>query len=135
MVSFIQVDPASIDDNRLGRRGRISYPLLKSFMEANIKCAKLDPMGLEGKNPTYLRSVLTSYIKNHNLPVKLFSASGETHLMRLDLDNAGNPIPNWTPEMATTEGAAGHLRDMKPVALNAAEVSARAVQEKKKSHK
>lgn len=88
MVMFKQVDPASLDTNRLGRRGRVSYPLLKSFMEANMKLAQLDTTGYE-KNPTYLRSVLTAYVNSHNLPIKIFAAQGNMYLMRLDLNNDG----------------------------------------------
>lgn len=142
MVMFTQVDPADLNTDRLGRRGRVSYPILKAFMEANIKCAKpnIDELG---KNPAYLRSVLTSYINSHNLPIKLFSAGGVLHLMRTDLDNDGKPIedPNRTPmgmksklDVTTaptveverpTEGAAGHLRDIEARPIDAAEVAAR----------
>lgn len=136
MVSFTQVDPADLDTSRLGRRGRVSYPLLKSFMEANMKLAKLDMKGFEGKNPNYLRSVLTSYINSHDLPIKLFSAQGDLHLMRLDLNNDGTPNPNWQEEnMKATEGAAGHQRDLTPVAINAEEVERRSAEERGKKHK
>lgn len=121
MVKFVQVDPAEINTDRLGRRGRVSYPLMKSFMEANIKVAKLDLTGLN-KNPQYLRSVLTSYIKSHKLPVKLFAAAGDIHLMRLDLDNDGNLIEGYEPEMATTEGNQGAERDLEPMEIDHVEV-------------
>lgn len=136
MVNFVQVDPADLDTSRLGRRGRVSYPLLKSFMEANMKLAKLDMKGFEGKNPAYLRSVLTSYINSHNLPIKLFSAQGDLHLMRLDLNNDGSPNPDWEKEnQKTTEGAAGHERDMAPVAITGEEVDKRFAQERGQKHK
>lgn len=131
MVSFKQVDPAELDTSRLGRRGRVSYPLIKAFMESNIKLAKLDLEGLD-KNPQYLRSVLQSYIKNHNMPIKIFSAQGDLHLMRLDLDNNGNPLEGWSPEMATTEGAAGHEKDLTPMPINNLEVEKRFQEEKGK---
>jgi hypothetical protein len=136
MVSFTQVDPADLDTSRLGRRGRVSYPILKSFMEANIKLAKLDMTGFEGKNPAYLRSVLTSYINSHNLPIKLFSAQGDLHLMRLDLNNDGTPNPDWeTENMKTTEGAKGHERDLTPMPINAEEVEKRGQTEMAQKHK
>ena len=134
MVSFVQVDPADIDTSRLGRRGRVSYPIIKGFMEANIKCAKLDMEGLD-KNPQYLRSVLTSYINNHNMPIKIFSAQGELHMMRLDLDNDGNPLEAWEQELTTTEGAAGHERDLTPMPITPDEVNKRFAEEKGKSTK
>jgi len=133
MVTFTAVDPATLETNRLGRRGRVSYPLIKSFLEANIKLAKLDLDGLD-KNPQYLRSVLTSYIKNHDLPIKLFSVQGDMHLMRLDIDNDGKAIPDWKSTQ-TTEGAAGHLEHLEPKPIDDSEVEERFVQEKDKSTK
>jgi len=129
MVKFVEVNPAEIETERLGRRGRVSYPLIKSFMEANIKVAKLDLTGFD-KNPTYLRAVLSAYVKSHSLPIKIFSAQGALHLMRLDLNNDGSVNPEYAAEMATTEGAAGHLRDLEPVPLDGAEVAKRFAEEK-----
>jgi len=129
MVKFVDVDPAEIDTSRSGRRGRVSYPIIKAFMERNSKVSKLDLTGLH-KNPTYLRSVLTAYCKSHNMPIKLFAANGELHMMRLDLDNDNQPIEGWTPEMLTTEGNAGLERDLEPAPLNAEEVDKRFEQEK-----
>ena len=126
MVKFVQVDPKDIPTDRLGRRGRVSYPLIKGFMEANIKMAKLDTTGLE-KNPAYLRCVLQSYIKTHAMPIKLFSASGDLFMMRLDLNNDGTPIEGYQPPIAlgTTEGNAGLERDREPTPLDADEIRTR----------
>ncbi len=107
MVKFIDIDPKDIDTARMGRRGRVSYPILKAFMERQKKVCKLDLTGL-AKNPSYLRSVLGSYITTHQMPIKIFSANGELHLMRLDLDNDDNPV-EWTPEMAATEGGGAEV--------------------------
>lgn len=128
MVNFIPVDPATMSTDRLGRRGRVSYPLIKQFLEAThngkpVKVAKMDMAGLD-RDPGYLRSVLTSYIKNHKIPVKIFQLQGDMHMMRLDIDNDGNPIENWQEE-GTTEGAAGHERNLAPMPINAEEVSKR----------
>ena len=109
MVKFVDIDPSEIDTARLGRRGRVSYPILKAFLERNVKLSKLDLTGLE-KDPTYLRSVLTAYVKNHSMPIKIFSAGGDIHLMRLDLNNDNKKIP-WEPGMETTEGADGDLQN------------------------
>lgn len=133
MVMFTEVDPADLETNRLGRRGRVSYPLIKSFMEAGIKLAKLNMADLD-KNPQYLRSVLTSYIKNHDLPIKLFAMQGDIHLMRLDIDNDGNPIEDWR-KTSTTEGAAGHREHEEARPINFEEVSKRFSEEKGKATK
>lgn len=134
MVKFIDIDPKDIDTSRSGRRGRVSYPIIKGFMERNVKVSKLDLTGLN-KNPAYLRSVLTSYINTHNMPIKLFSAGGDLHLMRLDLDNDGKPIEGYNGEEKTTEGAAGHERHMNPAPLDANEVAKRFAEEKGQSTK
>jgi len=93
-------------------------------MEANLKMAKLDLTGLE-KNPEYLRSVLNSYIKNHKLPIKIFSAQGEMYLMRLDIDNDGKLIENWQAQEVATEGAAGLMRHTPAVPITSEEVAKR----------
>ncbi len=128
-MKFIDIDPKDIDTTRLGRRGRVSYPILKAFMERNHKVSKLDLSGMS-QNRNYLRSVLTAYIKSHDMPIRVFAADGEIHLMRLDLDVENNPI-EWSPGMETTEGAAGSERDAKPKPISAAEVRKRSKAEKK----
>lgn len=129
MVKLIPVDPADVPTERSGRRGRVSYPIIKNFLEMNQKMCKLDLTGLD-KNPAYLRSVLYSYIKSHNLPIKVFSADGELHLMRLDLDNEGNLIEGWEAKESTTDGHSGSLVDEIPVEITVNEVSKRYTKEK-----
>ncbi len=133
MVKFVDVDPKDVDTSRYSRRGRVSYPILKAFLERNVKMSKLDLTGLD-KEPTYLRAVLAAYIKNHKMPIHIFSAGGEIHLMRLDLDNDGNKI-EWSPEMMTTEGSMGHERDMESAPIDATEVEKRGAKEKGKTTK
>ena len=133
MVKFVDIDPSEIDTERLGRRGRVSYPILKAFMERNVKLSKLDLTGF-AKNPTYLRSVLNAYVKNHNMPIKIFSAGGDIHLMRLDLDNEHKSI-HWEPGMDTTEGAEGSMRDDPAEPITAKTVRRRAAKEKGKTTK
>lgn len=130
MVKLVEVDPKDIPTNREGRRGRVSYPLLKQFLESGIRCAKLDLTGLD-KNVNYLRSILYSYIRSHGLPVKLFSAAGDLHFLRLDMDDKGNVDPNWKPEQeVASEGSAGHLRSMEPLEITSVEVQRRFNEEK-----
>lgn len=133
MVKFIDIDPKDIDTARMGRRGRVSYPIIKAFLERDTKVSKLDLTGFD-KNPTYLRSVLSAYVKSHSLPITIFAAGGELHMMRLDLDNNNKPI-KWVPENGATEGASGHERDMEATPITASEVRKRSKQEKKKTTK
>lgn len=132
MVKFIDVDPNDIPMNREGRRGRVSYPILKSFMETGKLMAMLDRTGMQQSFQS-LYSCLNSYIRNHKLPVKLFSRQGQLYLMRLDVDDDGNFIEGWTPEMEeerATEGRAGVDRNAEPLALDAEEVARRFKEEK-----
>ncbi len=136
MVKLIPVDPAEIPTERLGRRGRVSYPIVKQFLEMQTKICKADLTGLDTK-PTYLRSMLHSYINNHKLPIKVFTAGGIIHLMRLDLDDDGNPVPNWEElaEDKTTEGSPGALRDVKATPITGKEVKGRYKKERGKTTK
>lgn len=104
MVSFVPVDPANIPRTRAGRRGRVAYPIIKSFMESNNLCVKLDTEGTQQKQ-TSLRACLNSYIVNHDMPVKVFSSNGDLYLMRLDMDEEGNIDTDWKGVEYGTEGA------------------------------
>jgi len=94
MVKFDQVDPRDIPNLREGRRGRVSYPILKGFLETNFFLAQLDRTGVQ-QSMQSLNSSLTAYIRSHNLPVKLFQRRGELYLMRLDIDEEGVAIEDW----------------------------------------
>jgi hypothetical protein len=133
MVKFVDIDPTKIPFNREGRRGRVSYPILKSFLETNKHCVKLDRTGIQQSFQS-LYSVLRSYIQNHRLPVKIFSASGEIYLMRLDLTPEGAPIPDWDKEagvgIRTTEGHTPTEAHMQPAPITPEEIKARAAVER-----
>ena len=128
MVKFVDVDPNDVPNFREGRRGRVSYPILKSFMETNKHLAMLDRTGIQ-QSLQSLSSCLTAYIRNHELPIKMFTRSGQIYLMRLDFDEDGNLIENWNQEQAT-EGRKGIDRNMEAVPLDASEVSRRFEEEK-----
>lgn len=102
MVKFIEVDPNEIENIRYGRRGRISYPLLKGFLETGMFVAQLDLTGIQQSKQS-LTSSLTAYIKSHNLPIKLLQRNGIMYLMRLDIDEDGNAIPDWDAPMRNPE--------------------------------
>lgn len=94
MVKFDEVDASEIDNMRRGRRGRVSYPILKGFLETGYFLAKLDRTGIQ-QTMQSLSSSLSAYIRSHELPIKMFQRQGELYMMRLDLDEDGNEIPNW----------------------------------------
>jgi hypothetical protein len=85
MVKFIDVDPNEIPNLRDGRRGRVSYPILKSFMETGKVLAKLDRTGIQ-QSLQSLNSSLGAYIRSHNLPLRVFNRQGEIYLARTDTD-------------------------------------------------
>lgn len=99
MVKFIEVDPKEIPNVRESHRGRVSYPILKSFLETNKPLVQLDRTGIQ-QSLQGLTSCLNSYIRNHDLPIKMFTRKGEIYLMRTDLDDNGVPIQKQpeTPE-------------------------------------
>jgi len=93
-MKFVDIDPKEVDTSRAARRGRVAYPIVKGFMERNVKMSKLD-LTDTSYNAVSLRANLSLYIQRHEMPIKIFQAGGELHMMRLDIDNDGNPIDNW----------------------------------------
>ncbi|MCK9570572.1 hypothetical protein M0R72_16610 [Candidatus Pacearchaeota archaeon] len=96
MVKFIQVSPDDIPNFREPRKGRVSYPILKAFLDSGMVLARMDREGIQ-RSVTGLSAGLTAYIKSHDLPVKLFVRDGEIHLLRLDLNDDGTPNPDYQP--------------------------------------
>jgi len=97
MVKFLEVEPDEIENVRLARRGRVSYPILKGFLETGMFLAKLDLTGVQ-QSRVSLSSSLNAYIRGHNLPIKMFQRMGNFYLMRLDIDEEGNAIENWAED-------------------------------------
>ncbi len=127
MVKFERIDPTEIDNLRQGRRGRVSYPILKGFLETDFFLAKLDRTGVQ-QSMQSLTSSLGAYIRSHELPIKLFQRGGEIYLMRLDIDENGDPIENWLEKKE--EDATGT-----PVPITSVEVDKRYKEEKDKTTK
>ena len=94
MVKYLAVSPEEIENVRFTHRGRVSYPILKGFLETDMFIAQLDMTGLQQSKST-LVSCLNSYVRNHHMPIKIFQRMGNTYLMRLDIDAEGKAIVNW----------------------------------------
>lgn len=122
-MQFEQIDPVDIPNMLTGRRGRVSYPIIKGFLETGYFLAKLDMTGVQ-QSQTALRSSLTAYIKTHNQPIKIFSRKGDLFMMRLDIDEKGEPIENWQ------EYADQDVMRAKPTPITPNEVAKRFEQEK-----
>lgn len=88
MVKFIDIDPDEIPRFSEGRRGRVSYPILKSFLETGKILVMLDRTGIQ-QSLQNLNSSMNSYIRSHDLPIKLFTRSGQLYLMRTDSNEQG----------------------------------------------
>jgi transcription antitermination factor NusG len=85
MVLLKPVDPASIPDLVAGHRGRVSYPILKEFLESGYVLVLIDRTGMQ-QSLVSLTSSVSAYIRSHGLPVKLFSRGGQLYLLRTDAD-------------------------------------------------
>jgi len=94
MVKFNEVNPAEINNLRAPHRGRVSYPILKGFLETDMFLATLDRTGMQQSTQS-LYSSLGAYIRSHDMPIKLFQRQGNMYLMRLDIDENGNEISDW----------------------------------------
>jgi hypothetical protein len=97
VVKFVPVDPADLESLRgRGRKGGVSYPILKGFLDSEQYLVKLELD--EGQTPSKVGPTLGQYIKSHDLPIKLFRRSGDIYLLRLDIDEEGNSIEDWNSE-------------------------------------
>src|SRR3972149_4255919 len=90
MVKFIEVDPSEIPNFRESHRGRVSYPILKSFLETGKQLVMLDRTGMQ-QSLQSLTSSLGAYIRSHNLPIKMFMRAGQIYLARTETDDSGVP--------------------------------------------
>lgn len=139
MVKFIDVDPSEISNYVGGRRGRVSYPILKSFLETGKTLVKLDRTGVQ-QNLQSLTSSLNAYVKSHNLPVKIFQRGGELFLLRTDTNDAGVATSidmDTLPRYVEPVGRASEdlLADEDIPGVDDVEVEARFEQEKEKTTK
>lgn len=129
MVKFIQVDPGEIDNTREGHRGRVSYPIIKGFLETGFYVSELDMTGVQQK-PSLLCMLLRQYALTHHHPVKPFMRGGKVYLMRLDIDANGDTIPDWEEKLLRQR-----IGNQVPKEITSDEVAKRFNEEKGKSTK
>ncbi len=127
MVKFNPVSPEDIENLRAPHRGRISYPILKGFLETDLFLATLDRTGMQQSTQS-LYSSLGAYIRSHNMPIRLFQRQGNMYLMRLDIDENGDEIIDW-------ERARDVDTEYKATPINAEEVAKRYEEEKDQTTK
>lgn len=100
-MKLIPVEADKIPDLQLRRRGRVSYPILKQFMESGSVASMLDRTNVQ-QSMQGLNSCLNAYAKSHKMPVSCFSRDGELYLIRLDLNGDGTPNPDYKPESGSS---------------------------------
>jgi hypothetical protein len=139
-MKFVPVDPKDMPNFREGRRGRVSYPLLKSFLETNLPIAMLDRTGMQNSLQA-LMSSLGAYIRNHELPIKMVTRSGQIYLIRTDVGEDGNPVPfdgnmnRRNDDDAKPTYGLGSLQDMEPLPITSDVVQQRFQEERGKVSK
>jgi len=84
------VNPNEIENITSGHRGRVSYPILKMFLESGSSCSLLDHTGMQ-QSLVSLSSSLGAYIRSHELPIQLLQRKGKLYLLRLDINADGSP--------------------------------------------
>lgn len=134
MVKFVDVDPNELEMFSERRRGRVSYPILKTFLETNKYCVMIDRTGMS-QSLMSLTTSLNAYVKNHDLPIKIINRRGQIYLLRLDLDSDGNKIENWREALDDEVSGAATAAVVAPAPITKGEVAKRYKQEKDKGTK
>jgi hypothetical protein len=102
-------------------------------MESGHLVVKLD---LEGSQQTTvaLRSMLTAYIKSHDLPVTVFQRDGDMYLARLDKemmeDGTIIDIEDWRAPVASKGTGSGSQVNAEPTPISMTEVNKRYEEER-----
>jgi hypothetical protein len=84
-MQLIPVDPNEVPNMREGRRGRVSYPIIKMFLESGHAVVKIDRAGMQQTTET-LYACLGAYIRSHEVPISIFRRGGEIFLARTDVE-------------------------------------------------
>lgn len=97
-MKLIKVDPSEVNNLREGTRGRVSYPILKGFLESDAYLMNVE-LGPDERTPSSMCGLLKLYLQRHPMPVKPFTRSGKLYLVRLDIDENGKAIKNWEQKL------------------------------------
>lgn len=138
-MRLVAVNPEDVPNLRDSHRGRVSYPILKSFMESGQVCVMLDRTGIQ-QSLAGLSSCLTAYIRTHNLPIKMFTRGGQIYLLRLDLNADGTPNPDYKAPDSSLKASPTASDDLQEQferieVVNAESIEARFNEEKGKATK
>jgi hypothetical protein len=103
-MKFEPIEPQELEKSFESRRGRVSYPIIKGFMETGQYAAKVnfeDP----SRKPATMYILLKSYVANNDVPVKVLLRKNRVILVRLDINEKGDKIDNWKELNAPIEAA------------------------------
>lgn len=134
-MKLVPVDPKDFPEFREGRRGRVSYPLLKSFLETAMPLAMLDRTGMQ-QSLQSLTSSIGAYIRSHNLPIKLLTRSGQIYLARTDVDPVTKKVmPTKQIDQYRADANVTQVYETPPPAVTITEVKTRFAKERHQAAK
>jgi len=94
---MVDIKPITDEERELlekrgrGMRGRISYPIIKMFMESGLDVARIEPS--EGQTITSLMASLKHYIQAHNMPLEVLKRRNSVYLRhKQDLEKTAKPL-------------------------------------------
>jgi hypothetical protein len=81
-VGMREVDPQEVAESG---NSRVSKKIIEEFLERRVQVVELNPDFY--KKPQFnLRQMLSTYVKNHELPIRVFESGTKLHLERTDWD-------------------------------------------------
>jgi len=98
MVKFERVKEDEVVATQRKMQGKVSYPLLKAFIEANMHMAKVSSEELAKefkRKPGNLAMTLRQYARKHEMPVDVVVRNNTLYFIRLDIDKEGQKIEDW----------------------------------------
>lgn len=117
---FEEVKPEEFPNFREGHRGRVSYPIVKGFMESGYRVAKLDRSGMN-RSAGGLKGLLSYYCGKHHYPIKFLTRQGELYFVRLDINEDGTPNPDWEKEQLPPDDTDEGIPSMSPAEIDSHE--------------
>src|SRR6266487_2292866 len=87
-MRLVKMDPDDFPDLQESHRGRVSYPILKMFLESGAKLVMIDRTGVQQSRQS-LYSSLNNYIRSKELPCMIKARGNELYLIRTDINDDG----------------------------------------------
>lgn len=102
MAKLIEMSLEDIPNFSAGTRGRMSYPIVKAFMESNAQASMVDPDYIKelGTSRNSLQQSLKSYCRNHELPIHVITRGGNIFLIRITEPDEDGGLDTLTADNA-----------------------------------